>query len=121
VKSESSGKGVCLTDEKFSAIAPIQMLNIALSMSINIISLVFSILVHYFLETNYESGWLASVNKSINEFECIPNVHCENWRLEDSKTPYFMSSLAREFGLLKSRPWNCNEHQNTFSATCAFT
>jgi hypothetical protein len=112
VKSESSGKGVCLTDEQFSAIAPIQTLNTALSMSTNIISPLFNILVHDFLETSSESGWLASVNKSLNEFECIPNVHCENWRLKDKKTPYFMSSLDKtvtlDFGLLKSRPWNCN-------------
>jgi hypothetical protein len=77
-----------------------------------IIPSLFYILVCDFLETSSESGWLASVNESIGEFECIPSISCENWRLKENKKLDFASSLditvAEHFDLLKTRPWNCN-------------
>jgi hypothetical protein len=66
------------------------------------------------LEISNENGWLASVNDSISEFDCIPNVHCENWKYQNGGTPGSVSSLdndiieADQFGFLRTTPWQRN-------------
>lgn len=56
------------------------------------------------------NGWQASINKSINELDCIPNVHCTNWT---TANPRFVSKFDNEVvnlkpGFLKTRSWHCD-------------
>lgn len=55
-------------------------------------------------ETSNENGWVTSMNKSIDEFDCFPNGYCKNWNAT------FASTLTlTNKPLLNPRPWNCNQ------------